>query len=72
MLNSEGRPTRPEAADGDAAARTFTGNRGLQIEEALIFETGRTDVTGVDIPDPPKVAGRLGAMRARRRSTCRA
>ncbi len=60
MLNSEGRPTRPETAEADAAAPTFTGNRGLQVEEALIFETGRLDVTGVDLPEAPKVASRLG------------
>ncbi|HET7717598.1 MAG TPA: aminomethyl-transferring glycine dehydrogenase subunit GcvPB [Bauldia sp.] len=59
MLNDKGRPTRPDAAD-DAAPETFTGNRGLQIEEALIFETGRNDVTGVDLPEAPKAASRLG------------
>jgi glycine dehydrogenase subunit 2 len=59
MLNSEGRPTQP-AAVTEATTKTFTGNRGLQIEEALIFETGRNDVTGVDLPEPPKAASRLG------------
>ncbi len=47
-------------ADADTQLQTFTGNRGLQIEEALIFETGRNDVTGVDLPESPKVASRLG------------
>jgi len=60
MLNSEGRPTRPDAAVRDGDTKTFTGNRGLQIEEALIFETGRNDVTGVDLPEPPKTKSRLG------------
>ena len=60
MLNDQGRPTRPEAAASDAEPRTFTGNRGLQIEEALIFETGRNDVTGVDLPEAPKTKSRLG------------
>jgi glycine dehydrogenase subunit 2 len=59
MLNDQGRKTRPEAA-GDPPPPTFTGNRGLQVEEALIFETGRADVTGVDLPEPSKVASRLG------------
>jgi len=59
MLNSEGRPTRPDAAT-EGGDRTFTGNKGLQIEEALIFETGRNDVTGVDLPEPPATNSRLG------------
>ena len=59
MLNDQGRPTRPEAATV-GSEKTFTGNQGLQIEEALIFETGRTDVTGVDLPDPPATGSRLG------------
>ncbi|MBV9750908.1 MAG: aminomethyl-transferring glycine dehydrogenase subunit GcvPB, partial [Hyphomicrobiales bacterium] len=51
MLNSQGRPTSP----GEAAAAlhpTFTGNRALMQEEPLIFEIGRTDVTGVDLDEP--------------------
>ena len=42
MLNSEGRPTVPHAANAAAVPETFTGNRGLQIEEPLLFEIGRT------------------------------
>ncbi|MEM0907113.1 MAG: aminomethyl-transferring glycine dehydrogenase subunit GcvPB [Pseudomonadota bacterium] len=41
---------------------TFTGNEGLNIAEPLIFETGRTDVTGVDLPDVPAVQSRLGKL----------
>jgi glycine cleavage system P protein (glycine dehydrogenase) subunit 2 len=41
---------------------TFSGNRGLAIEEALIFEIGRTDTTGVDLPEPAKFSPRLGAL----------
>ena len=37
MLNRQGRPTEAGAAEV-TAGDTFTGNRGLQIEEALIFE----------------------------------
>ena len=61
MLNRQGRPT----AAGEAEARaseTFSGNRGLAIEEPLIFEIGRTDTTGVDLPDPPKFSARLGKL----------
>ncbi|MBX6425375.1 MAG: aminomethyl-transferring glycine dehydrogenase subunit GcvPB [Variibacter sp.] len=61
MLNREGRPA--EAGKARAAGQhTFTGNRALQIEEALIFETGRTDVTGVDLDEPPAFANRLGGL----------
>jgi glycine dehydrogenase subunit 2 len=59
MRNDQGRPTSP-AAPNAAAEETFTGNRGLQIEEPLLFEIGRTDITGVDVADAPKVASRLG------------
>ena len=59
-MNRQGRPTEPVQVLS-AAPETFTGNRALRIEEALIFETGRTDVTGVDI-DEPKRAARLGNL----------
>ena len=58
-MNSQGRPTRPESAPAVAAA-TFTGNRGLDINEALIFETGRFDASGVDIDEPAPFRSRLG------------
>ncbi len=61
MLNNQGRPTTPAAANANAHAhRTFTGNKGLMIEEALSFETGRYDITGVDLPAPKPVKSRLG------------
>src|SRR5262245_13373453 len=58
MLN-QGRPTAPVAGAHEQAP-TFTANRGLQIEEPLLFEIGRNDVTGVDLPEAPKAASRLG------------
>ncbi|MGO9422886.1 aminomethyl-transferring glycine dehydrogenase subunit GcvPB [Roseiarcus sp.] len=58
-MNSQGRPTRPETAQA-AARKTFTGNRALDMEEALIFETGRFDASGVDVDDPEPFASRLG------------
>ena len=45
-----------------AAPETFTGNRALEIEEALIFETGRPEVTGVDLDEPAAFAPRLGGL----------
>ena len=47
----------------DPVTGTFTGNRGLQIEEKLIFEQGEAGRTGVDLPAPPKVKHRLGGAR---------
>ena len=58
-MNSQGRPTQPGEAI-PARRATFTGNRALQMEEALIFETGRPDATGVDIDEPAPFASRLG------------
>ncbi|MBV9567197.1 MAG: aminotransferase class V-fold PLP-dependent enzyme, partial [Hyphomicrobiales bacterium] len=61
MLNSHGRSTSPgEAAAG--AHPTFTGNRALMQEEPLLFEIGRTDVTGVDLDEPAPFQPRLGTL----------
>ncbi|MBB4613745.1 aminomethyl-transferring glycine dehydrogenase subunit GcvPB [Novosphingobium taihuense] len=34
----------------DGTSQTFTGNRALQLEEALLFELGNADRSGVDFP----------------------
>src|SRR6188474_570650 len=61
MLNRQGRPTAvDETVESDLD--TFSGNRGLAIEEALIFEIGRVDTTGVDLPEPARFSGRLGKL----------
>ncbi len=44
------------------------GNRGLQIEEPLIFEMDVPGRSGVDLPDVPKHKERLGGMK---RKGCR-
>ena len=44
------------------ASHTFTGNKALQIEEALLFEIGHTDTTGVDIEMPAETESRLGDL----------
>jgi glycine dehydrogenase subunit 2 len=51
-------------ATGAAAheSKTFTGNRGLEIEEALIFETGRTENSGVDLDEPLPFEYKLSAL----------
>ena len=41
---------------------TKSGNRGLDLEEPLLFEIGRDGRTGVDMPDAPKVQSRLGGV----------
>jgi len=58
-MNIQGRPTRPTSAS-PARRGSFTGNRALDMEEALIFDTGRPDATGVDIEDAAPFASRLG------------
>jgi glycine cleavage system P protein (glycine dehydrogenase) subunit 2 len=44
------------------APPTFTGNKALQIEEALSFEIGGFDRTGVDFPPAEDRADRLGGL----------
>jgi len=59
---------RPEAPTNDinTAPATFTGNKALMLEEALLFEIGAIDRTGVDLPEPPKVASRLNGLERNR------
>ncbi|MEO0499093.1 MAG: aminomethyl-transferring glycine dehydrogenase subunit GcvPB [Pseudomonadota bacterium] len=56
-----GRPTAPQTNEGTAQS-TFSGNRALILDEALIFEIGTTETTGVDLPDVPAVKSRLGNL----------
>jgi len=60
-MNSAGRSTRPAAERGHAP-ETFTGNRGLQIGEKLIFELGQPGRCGVDLPGPKSTECRLGSV----------
>lgn len=55
------RSTRGEALAAPLAATT-SGSRGLLQAEALIFETGSPDRTGVDLPEPSGRADRLGGL----------
>jgi glycine dehydrogenase subunit 2 len=64
-LNQSG--WRPEMVEGDVTtSSTFTGNRALMLEEALIFEIGDTQTTGVDLDIAPKVQSRLGGLERNR------
>ncbi len=47
-----------EASSGD----TISGNRGLQIEEPLLFEQDSPGHCGVDLPEPAACASRLGGL----------
>ncbi len=60
-MNDQGRPTRAEPME--AKRETFTGNRGLAIEEPLLFEIGRAEISGVDVEVPQDVPERLGKHR---------
>src|ERR1700733_1449356 len=42
--------------------KTLTGNRGLQLEEPLIFEQDSPGHCGVDLPEPPAHKNRLGGL----------
>jgi len=65
-MNSQGRPTGTGSADS-AVPDTVTGNRGLQIEEPLIFEQDSPGKTGVDLPEVPAMNLRLGTVKPRTR-----
>jgi glycine dehydrogenase subunit 2 len=58
---------RPEMGeDEDGAVATFTGNKALMLEEALIFERDNFGGTGVELPAVPKVVSRLGGLERNR------
>src|SRR3990170_6740007 len=58
-INPSGwRPAAPSEAGGEGVA-TFTGNRALMLEEALIFETGDEHTTGVDFEFPSRLREEL-------------
>ena len=54
---------RPEMHAAEASGpTTFTGNRGLMLEEPLIFEIAGTGTTGVDIAPAATPGNRLGDL----------
>lgn len=64
MMNKQGRQTDINSAAVHTGMDhpTFTGNRGLDQEELLIYEIGDTLRTGVDLPDVPTHKNRLGGL----------
>ncbi|MEJ0094367.1 MAG: aminomethyl-transferring glycine dehydrogenase subunit GcvPB [Methylocella sp.] len=61
MLN---RPEHPTQTNDSAIfeAKTITSNRALAMEEGLIFEIGRLEVSGVDLDEPTPFKYRLGGL----------
>ena len=62
MDKSQGRVSRDGAAAELPPVATHSGHRGLVMDEKLIFEQGVEGRCGVDLPEPPKVARRLGGL----------
>ncbi len=60
-MNSQGRPSQPNAANHEGFT-SFSGNHGLDLQEALIFELGSNTRTGVDLADVPKTKSYLGGL----------
>ena len=60
-MQNVGRPTRPEAVT-QSGHSSLTGGRGLLQDEALIFELGGWDKTGVDLAGADQDAGDLGDL----------
>ncbi len=60
-MNSVGRPTRPDQ-QSPGVGGSLTGARGLLQDEALIFELGGWDKTGVDLEAPKFDASDLDGL----------
>jgi len=61
-MNTQGRPSRPVHAPDPGAYDSFSGSKGLQQAEPLIFERGEVTLTGVDFPEPKGLLTRLGGL----------
>ncbi|HEY3697661.1 aminomethyl-transferring glycine dehydrogenase subunit GcvPB [Phenylobacterium sp.] len=61
-LQSVGRPTQPAPAAAQETHRSLTGGRGLLQDEALLFEVGGPERTGVDLPEPERDASDLEGL----------
>lgn len=63
-MNRQGRPTAPISEAANTGHKvTFTGNRGLAMEEDLLFErTENLNKSGVDLADPTAKEERLGNL----------
>ena len=57
----QGRPTQAGEA-GKNSVSTFSGHRGLDHEEPLLFEQNADGRCGVDLPAPASMSNRLGGL----------
>jgi len=55
----------PRATGGPESVETVSGNRGLQIEEKLLFEQDSPGHCGVDLPEPAPFRSRLNGLERR-------
>lgn len=63
MLNNKGRVTRPQSGDQAASGSdSYSGNKGLLMNEPLLFEVGSLDKTGVDFPEVSETDTMLGGL----------
>lgn len=63
MLNKKGRVTRPyQGNETREHSLTYSGHKGLMMEEPLLFENGGLDKTGVDLPAIPVAVSKLGDL----------
>jgi glycine dehydrogenase subunit 2 len=60
-INASGWKPAMGGTEGQTSATT-TGNRALMLEEALIFEIGDSQTSGVDLADAPMVTSRLAGL----------
>ncbi len=59
-MNKQGRPTSFAESGAGAERTTFTGNKGLELEEPLIFERDTPGACGVDLDEPEGYQPKLG------------
>ena len=62
MLNDKGRVSRPYGGGAGENQSTYSGHKGLMLDEPLLFELGAIDKTGVDFEDVPETPSRLGTL----------
>ncbi|HAJ48084.1 MAG TPA: aminomethyl-transferring glycine dehydrogenase subunit GcvPB, partial [Alphaproteobacteria bacterium] len=62
-MNRQGRPTAAIGGASEHELSTFSGHRGLDHEEPLLFEIGRDDHCGVDFPEVQVSDTHLGGLR---------
>src|SRR5262249_47778454 len=68
VVNDWSRAVSAHQDDEPASSfETVTGNRGLQIEEPLLFDQDSPGHCGVDMPEPAPSRNRLGGLERRGR-----